>query len=625
MRLVNVLLVVAVAVVASCNEAPLVVPDGCQPLEGALSCTMPYPSDFFRTNGVVTLAGAGKPLTSTGVDADNVSGLASDGFSRQPAIVCALPDAVVVDGLQNVVDDPTPTLDAKNSPTLLVRTDTGELVAHYVDLDQHPDDPAQVPIAIRPFAQLAPGVRYVVALRGVKNASGNLAAPAEGFRRIRDRDTSHDPTLAALAARYDTDVFAVLAKLGVARESLQLAWDFTTQSKSWAERDMLDLRDQVQAWLDQNPPNVTITAVTPGTAEYWQVITGTITAPLFLEHSAPGAKLVRGSDGKIMQNGTTEVPFVIEIPTSVRDQAGPGRAMAFGHGFFGGTAEADGQAARTLLSTLHAVTFAIDWWGMAKDDLGTVIGLVSNTPSKIGDFVDRVHQAMANWMVTTRAMKTTLATRPELMRPNGGPLVYDPAHVHYFGASLGALLGATMCALNPDIERAVLNVGGGGWEQIMPRSSAFAGLEFFVHAAMQTEMGSQVYDAMLATALDRIDPATYASYLVGPRQVLSQIGIGDSSVSNPSSFFFARTLGLSMVQPSPEKVFGIPLADPSTLQSAITVWDFGVSPETYRVPGAPPDNAVHNGLRNVPTAMKQMDAFYDGAITNPCNGPCTAP
>jgi len=411
MRLVNVLLVVAVAVVASCNEAPLVVPDGCQPLEGALSCTMPYPSDFFRTNGVVTLAGAGKPLTSTGVDADNVSGLASDGFSRQPAIVCALPDVVVTDGLQNVVDDPTPTLDAQNSATLLVRTDTGELVAHYVDLDQHPDDPAQVPIAIRPFAQLAPGVRYVVALRGVKNASGNLAAPAEGFRRIRDRDTSHDPTLAALAARYDTDVFAALAKLGVARESLQLAWDFTTQSKSWAERDMLDLRDQVQAWLDQNPPNVTITAVTPGTAEYWQVITGTITAPLFLEQAAPGAKLVRGSDGKIMQNGTTEVPFVIEIPTSVRDQAGPGRAMAFGHGFFGGTAEADGQAARTLLSTLHAVTFAIDWWGMAKYDLGTVIGLVSNTPSKIGDFVDRVHQAMANWMVTTRAMKTTFARR----------------------------------------------------------------------------------------------------------------------------------------------------------------------------------------------------------------------
>jgi len=150
---------------------------------------------------------------------------------------------------------------------------------------------------------------------------------------------------------------------------------------------------------------------------------------------------------------------------------------------------------------------------------------------------------------------------------------------------------------------------------------------------MQTEMGSQLYDAMLATALDRIDPATYAAYLIGSqlpgnpnRQILSQIGIGDQSVPNPASFFFARTLGLSMVQPSPQTVWGIPLADASTLQSAITVWDFGISPDVYRVPGAPPPNDVHNGLRDVPTAIQQMDAFLapNGTVTDPCGGPCTA-
>jgi hypothetical protein len=622
----------AILVATSCSEAPLVVPDGCQPLEGDLSCTLPYPSDFYRANGVVTLSGAAKPRTSTGLDADSVSGLSSDGFSRQPAIVCALPDLVVSDGLQNFVDDPTPSLDAKNSPTLLVRTDTGETVAHYVDLDPNADDPAHVTLSIRPLAQLAPGVRYVVALRGVKNASGSRAAPAEGFRRIRDRDTSHDPSLASLAARYETDVFGVLANLGVARDSLQLAWDFTTQSKSWAESDMLDLRAKVQAWLDQNPPVVTIANVAPGTAEYWQVITGTVTVPLYLTQAASGGTLVRGSDGKIAQNGTADVPFVIDIPTSVRDQSGPGRAMAFGHGFFGSTAETDGQAARTLLSTLHAVTFAIDWWGLSKDDLGTVVNLLTATPSQIGNLTDRVHQAMVNWMVVTRAMKTSFATRPELLRPNGGPLVYDPTHVYYFGASLGALLGGTMTSLNPDVERAVLNVGGGGWEQIMPRSSAFAGLEFFIHAAMQNAMGTKLLDAMLATALDRIDPATYAPYLIGSqlpnnpdRQFLLQAGIGDQSVPNPASFFFARTLGLSMVQPSPETVWGIPLADPATLKSAFTLWDFGISPDVYRVASPPPANAVHNGLRDVPTAMQQMDAFYtNGAVTNPCGGPCTA-
>ncbi len=600
----------------------------------------------FRANGVVTLTGAAKPTTAAGIDADVLSPLAADGFSRQPAIVCALPDAVVSDGLQSVVDDASPSLDASKSPTLLVRADTGETIAHYVDLDPSPDDATHVPIAIRPFSQLEPGVRYVVALRGVKNASGNLAAPAEGFRRIRDRDLSHDPALSPVAARYETDVFPVLANVGVARDSLQLAWDFTTESKAWPEHDMLDLRALVQAWLDQNTPVVNVTEVDPGTAEYWEVIKGTITVPLYLDQPGPGGRLFRGSDGKIAQNGTTDLPFVIDVPTTVRDAFDPGRAIAFGHGFFGNTDETDGQAARTLLSTLHAVTFAINWWGMSKDDLGNVVNLISSTPAELHTFVERVYQAMANWMVTTRAIKTALASAPELHRPASGPgvvqgpnnttnagaLLYDEAHVQYFGASLGALLGGTMTALDPDVERAVLNVGGGSWETIMPRSSAFAGLEFFVHSAMQSEIGTQVFDAMLANALDRIDPAIYAPYLIGSalpnnpnRQILLQIGIGDASVPNPASFFFARTLGLSMVQPSPETVWHIPLADASTLQSAITVWDFGISPDVYRAASAPAPNDVHNGLRNVPTVMQQMDAFYapNGTVTDPCSGPCT--
>jgi hypothetical protein len=634
---------------ASCSsEAPLALPDGCQPLEGDLSCTLPFPSDFFRQNGVVALSGAGKPVTATGLDADVVSPLAADGFSRQPAIVCALPDAVVADGLQNVVDDPTPSLDAATSPTLLVRADTGETVAHYVTLDPNPDDATHVPITIRPLAPLAPGVRYVVALRGVRNARGGLAAPAEGFRRIRDQDLSHDPALAPLAARYETDVFPVLASLGVDRGSLQLAWDFTTESKAWPESDMLDLRALVQAWLAQNTPKVTITSVDPGTAEYWEVLKGTITVPLYLDQPGPGGRLFRGSDGKIAQNGTTDVPFVIDVPTTVRDQFDPGLALAFGHGFFGNTDETDGQAARTLLSTLHAVTFAIDWWGMSKDDLGTVIGLLSSSPADLHTFVERVYQAMANWMVTTRAIETAFASAPELHRPASGPgvvqgpnnttnagaLVYDASRVVYFGASMGALLGGTMTALDPDVDRAVLNVGGASWETIMPWSSAFAGLQFFIHSAMQTELGTQLYAAMLATALDRIDPATYAPYLIGSglagnpdRQMLLQIGVGDQSVGNPSSFFYARALGLSMVQPSPETAWGVPLADASSLRSALTVWDFGISPDVYRVASPPADNAVHNGVRNVPTAMQQMADFYapSGSVTDPCSGPCTGP
>jgi hypothetical protein len=639
-----------VVLVASCSsEAPLDVPDGCQPLEGELSCTLPYPSDFFFQNGVVALSGAAKPRTPKGLDADVVTPLAPDGFSREPTIVGVLPDTVVSDGLPSVVDGAELSLDPAQSPTLLLDAETGELVPHYVDLDPHPDDDARVAIAIRPFVQLAPGRRYVVALRGVKNASGSRAAPAEGFRRLRDRDLSLDPSLAALAARFDGDVFAPLAAAGVSRGDLQLAWDFTTASQAWSERDMLDLRALVQAWLDQNPaPAVAVTDVEPDPDEYYRIITGTITAPLYLDQAATGGVLHRGADGKVAQNGTTDVPFQIVVPRTVIGRWGAARGVAFGHGFFGSTAEMLGHEARVLLSTLGVVGFGIDWWGMSKDDLGTVVGLLSNAPSSTGQFVERVYQAMANWMVTTRAMRTSFALEPALHRPlvgdgvivrpdgttNAGGILYDPSHVYYFGASMGHILGSVMSALDPDVERAVLEVGGASWEQMMPRAGPFAALNLLIKSSLSDELATQAFESMLATALDRIDPATYAPYLVGAslpgnpdRQVLLQAGIGDAGVPNCATFFQARLLGLSMVQPSPETVYGIPLADASGLSSALTLWDFGISPDVYREPSPPADNPVHNGLRNVPTAMAQMDAFLqtNGPVIDPCAGPCTAP
>jgi hypothetical protein len=626
---------VVLAALASCVDVrPLTVPDGCQPLEGELSCTLPYPSNFFFDGKVVALKGAAKPVSSKGVDADLVTPLAADGFSRQPTLACMLPDAVVADGLPNIEDDASISMTAGRSPTLVIDAETGELLPHYVDLDPAADDPAQVVIAIRPIVQLKPAHRYVVALYGVKNARGELAAPAEGFRRVRDQDTSRDPSLAPIAARYEGDVFAVIAKQGVARKDLQLAWDFTTESQSWPEHDMLDVRALVQTWLDQNPaPAVTVTNVaTNPYPEYAREITGTLTVPLYLDHPETGGVLFRDSSGKIAQNGTATVPFKIVVPTTATSQWTPARALAFGHGFFGGTDELDGQEARTLLSTLRVVGFGIDWWGMSKDDLGTVVGLISQTPADTWKFVERVYQAMANWMVMTRAIKTSLATQPSLALVRGRRL-YDPTHVFYFGASMGHILGGVMSAINPDIERAALEVGGAGWEHMMPRATPFSGFNFFIKSAMGTEVGTQTVEAMFATALDRIDPATYAPYLIGShlpgnpdRRVILQAGIGDAEVPNVATYFHARALGLSMVSPTPESAWGIPLVSAGDVTSALTMWDFGISPDTYREAKPPPDNPVHNGLRNVPTAMQQIDAFLrtNGTVIDPCAGACEA-
>jgi len=647
-----------IAVLPGCSSSPapqtltpLTIPDGCQPLAPDASCTLPYPSDFFLTSDAtlpsgkrIALTGAAKLTTQDGKDVDVTATWAADGASRQPTIVAVIPGAIVGDGLPNLMDDPTASAKT-SSPTLLVRADTGELVPHYVDLDLRPSDDAKVAIAIRPYAQLAPKTRYIVALKGVRTASG-LAAPAEGFRRLRDKQTTKDPALAALAPRFDSDVFTPLEQKGVLRKDLQLAWDFTTGSAERPVADMLRVRELALAWLGSHTPEVTV-ASDMADGAYWRLIRGTIKGPLFLDKPGIGGHLFRGGDGQVAQNGETTFPFVAIVPNTVRDQWEPGRALGFGHGFFGSTDEAVSGAARTLIPTLKAVTFAIDWWGMSEPDRDQVINDITQRPAHTADFVERTHQAMANWLVTTAAAKGPMTQLDDFKRPMSGPgtstngqgmsnagaLLYDPAHLYYFGASNGHILGSTMSALNPDVERAVLNVGGAAWTHMMPRALPFLSFQFLLLSTLRDSLAFQTAIALIAAPLDRTDPASYAPYLIGSklpknpdRRVLLQTGLGDAAVPNAGAFFHVRTLGLSQVAPAQAApVFGVPTADASTLTSGWTLFDYGIDTSGYRNPAPLADNRVHGSVRADPQAMAQMDAFLkpDGVVIQPCNNqPC---
>ena len=65
---------------------------------------------------------------------------------------------------------------------------------HYVDVDLRPSDSAKVTLAIRPFAPLAPKARYVVAVRGVRTASGAEARIRRtGTGASRTTDSATDP------------------------------------------------------------------------------------------------------------------------------------------------------------------------------------------------------------------------------------------------------------------------------------------------------------------------------------------------------------------------------------------------------------------------------------------------
>lgn len=617
---------------------PLVVDDGCQPLlAGAAkdeispqgTCLLPYPSDFYLTGGRVTLPPAAKPKKKDGTPADPHDVVVQDGASMIPTIVATLPGKIERDGLPGVLDDPGPSMQA-SSPTILMRADDGSFVPHYVDVpDRAPVEEERKPIVIRPIRPLEPKTRYVVALRGVALEGGGRAAPAEGFRRLRDKETG-DRALDALGARYDADVFGPLEKAGVPRGELQLAWDFTTGSAERPIADLVRIRERTLAWLAANTPAVKIVSSTPGNDTIFRIVKGTVQGPLFLTEAKPGALLVRDDQGLPEENGTTQIPFEVVIPKSVHDTGVAGRALAYGHGFFGGTDELEGAGGKAIGNTIGAVLFGVEWWGMSKPDLGTVASTLTEHPEHVADFAERVEQAMANWMVLTAAIRGPMKDVAELM--DAGKLVYDPSHVYYFGASQGHILGGTMVALDPDIARAVLNVGGGGFTHIMPRSANFGPFALLIGGAFDEALVTQTFVAMFQPLLDRIDPISFAPLVSArplpgsptDRRVLLQTGLGDPAVPNLASFLHARALGAKQTVPAPAKIPLLETTPGNEPITTITLFDYGIDTSGYAEPLPLPPNKVHDTLRTNPAAMRQMDAFLkpDGVSIQPCDGPC---
>ena len=630
------------------DSAPLTVPDGCQPLlvdraatpPANATCLAPYPSDFHRvaaptsaTGFRVGLRGAARPRKPNGEQADLHDVVTMDGASLVPTIVAGLAGDVVRDGLPGVLEDPSAST-RPEAATVILDTSTGQLIPHYADVVDRRDG-THTPITLRAFHPLSPRTRYVVAISGARvlpdgGGSPERAAAPDGFRRLRDGNTRADPALAPLATRFDAEVFSPLAKAGVALDRLQLAWDFTTGSAEEPLADMLRVRELTQAWLTSNTPAARVTRTRAGTGGLAKVVDMEVTVPLFLDKREPGGRLVRDASGKVAQNGTTTFTLVAVVPVSVRDRATPGRALAYGHGFFGGTEELEGDAAVTIGDRTSSILFGTAWWGMASDDFGVVTDTLIAHPEHIADFAERVHQAMANWLVALAAIRGTVTTLPELQGASQQPL-YDPAFIGYFGASQGHILGGTLAAL-ADFTRVVLNVGGGGLTHIMPRSLNFGPFSLLLGTVFSDPLMVQSYIAMMQRPLDRIDPVSYAPLVLSSplpgspadRRVLIQTGLGDPQVPNVGAFLHARALGIPQAIPAPISVFGLaPVAD-SDAPSSLTLFDFHVDTSGYAEGKPISPNEVHGGVRTNVAALRQIEAFMKpgGTIIHACEGPC---
>lgn len=629
------------ALCTACGPAkpPLALPEGCQPLLGGADCLLPYPSDFFRSEDAaqppgsrLELTEAAKQKTKQGVAVDVTARQPIDGASRSPTLAFVLGAAVAHDGFVKLEQGGTPSL-STSSNTLLIHADTGEKVPHFVDLDPRATDATRQAVVLHPFVRLEANTRYVVLVHGVKSPEGALVPAPEGFKRLREQESRGDPQLEPLQAHWDEAVFPVAEAAGVPRAELQLAWDFTTGSDAWAERDLLKVRELTLAWLGANAPAVTIDEVQElpvGLPDVFRLVKGRMTGPLFVDSPGPFAKLNRGADGQVVQGGTVEFPFVAVVPLAVRDAAGPSGVFLYGHGFFGNLGELESSSARALAQAAGRTMLGTEWWGMHLSDVAKVGDALTSRPGNAMQFVDRVHQAMANFIVLSAAVPQ-LQGLPAFQRPGGGTILAGEADC-FLGISQGHILGGTFTAVSPKTKRSVLMVGGAGLTGLMMRAAPFAGYFALLDLAISEPLEQQKYLATLQRPLDRIDPATWAPHVLAdplpgnpPKQVLMQAGLMDPAVPNLGSWYHARALGLGVLAPTPLMPWGLEAATGAPA-SALIIYDFqlGDVDAFYRAADFPAEsNDVHEAVRRLDAAKRQVSAFFqDGSLTPQCTGPC---
>lgn len=270
-------------------------------------CYLPFPNNFWlrpdptnSSRAVTTFSNGTWPRTNDGEQFDVSKGWNGlDGFSPFPAILSYFPNVSLElsTGLPPIWDIGA-SLRA-GAATWIVNSATGELVAHWVELDHasdgwEPDASNLRMFMMWPSERLNDSTRYVIGIGPLVDMSGHAIPASTAFAALRD-GTPYAP-IESRRQHYESDIFPLLMAVGAKRASLSLAWDFTTGSRDEWTGDMVSMRDDAFERLPSSGPAYTITSVTNGGSDpaVAKIIKGTVAVPWYL-NTCVGTLVVESS------------------------------------------------------------------------------------------------------------------------------------------------------------------------------------------------------------------------------------------------------------------------------------------------------------------------------------------
>lgn len=639
----------------SLNSLPGAIEDltGCDPIDPA-HCMLPFPNDFFTVDDASTATGrrVSIPITATprnvaGKPIDTAEWNRQDGFSPGALIVAVVPnvdlDRTGAPDLAGGFDDSL----AADSPIVLLNADTGERHPFWAEMDSMDayDDEARRPVLLRPAVNLDEGARYIVALRDMRDADGNVIPPSEAFAKFAEPGVPGNSQ--GRHRHFEDDVFAPLEAAGVGRDGLYLAWDFTVASAENIAGRVLHMRDDAFAKLGDAAPTYEVTAIAENpSSQIRRRIEGVVKVPNYLNlpGGLPGSNMRYGLDGKPEQfpgGGTMDAKFWCNIPVTASAD-NPSRISLYGHGLLGSGSQVSNGYVRTYAQRANITFCGVDWIGMSTEDLPTIATILTDV-SNFSKLPDRSQQGFLNFMYVGRALKHAQGfVADPVFQPGGAPLL-DTSELFYDGNSQGGIMGGALMALTTDVTRGVLGVPGQNYSTLLDRSVDWDEYYVVFDAAYPDRLEQQITFSMMQMLWDRAEANGYSRHITRDpypgtpsHQVLLQVAYGDHQVSIVAAEVMARTIGAYAHQPVVAKHYDapefwgleqIPYDSDTSAISAMTEWDHGndviplgnVSPsgDRYRDP--------HGLTRVDPAAMDQKSAFMrtGGSVIDVCGaGPC---
>ncbi len=560
-----------------------------------------------------------------------------DGFSVASTALVVLPDTALDGAVLPNWHDPAASLDPA-CPVQLIDLDSGERLPLFAELDAHPDavNGENVALLIRPLQAMAFGTRHAVVLTaGLVQEDGSPVEAPSGFASLRDGEPF--PALEGDAERFEA-LFDQLATLGLPRDELVLAWDFVTGSEQVTHAH---LDHVLEATLADFPADIshepdysvgfsydTEAGDTLGD-HAWRVVEGELELTGFLTEEGD---FDIGSDDLPMNQGDDGVYWMVFVPKSLREaQAGSAPVVVFGHGILASPGfylldVEDPMAVQALSDRLGAIFVGTEWRGLTTRDLAAA-AQVAGDFGTFHHLTDKMIQGLANATILPRLVRSRFADAEFLQASDGSGSLIDPERVYYMGISLGGIQGANLMAHSEDLEHAVLHVGGAIWSTMLERSSNWTAFETMMEYGVEDPLERQMLYAVSQLMWDPVDPITHAQQLVG-RSMLWQESLGDEQVPNACTEALARSVGISLLSPAVEPVYGLDEVEGPLGPDAVALVQYdpelGRPHETNR---PAEETGAHYFPRHCEPVHQQIETFFtagaEGTIEHTCGeGAC---